>query len=159
MSCTSGFGHRSGDAVIVLTFDSHELTQGDRRGCAQNSANVSGKVPSKGFLSGIPETMAKVLSTAFLVFYTTFTVVVSVEHTAASAASFARDSASSCKSIHCASPRSSFARIQEEPFVGIRIVTADAPCESGPTAPGPDLPNVAADLRQFTPCRAPPELL
>jgi hypothetical protein len=135
------------------------LTQGDGRDRSENSANVSGKAPSKGLLPGIPEAMAKVLSTAFLVFYTTFTVVVSVEHTAASAASFARDSASSCKSIHCASPRSSFARIQEEPFVGIRIVTAFAAGESGSTAPRVELSDIAEDCRLFTPCRAPPELL
>jgi hypothetical protein len=103
--------------------------------------------------------MAKVLSTAFLVFYTTFTVGVSMERTAASAAGFARDSASSCKSIHCASPRSSFARIQEEPFVGIRIVTAFAPGETGSAAPWAALPDGSGDCRQFTPSRAPPELL
>jgi hypothetical protein len=103
--------------------------------------------------------MTRVFSATFLVLYTAFTVVVSVEYTAATAATYARDSASSPKSIRSVSPRGSFVRIQEEPFVGLRMVTAFALDDTGSTVRKAASPDRSGDCRQFTPCRAPPALL
>src|SRR4051812_11393699 len=103
--------------------------------------------------------MTRALSATFLLFYATFTVVISVERTAETAITLARDSATSGRSVRSASASSSFVRIHEEPFASIPVVTAFALDDAGLAAPGAALAGTSGECRRYTPCRAPPALL